>query len=501
MHLGSTQVTKKTTARPLTAAAGLLTALALSACGSTPSEGLQTGSRAGHDAPVHAIEFSGSGRWYQFGQAPNPDLPWPPFDLKAYTAQINYDRPGSLIKISRVQVIEPDRNRPAPLEQRVEQYLSGDRAWNVAATGSAPPALTVQPAAAEERAAEIWATPQGFLKAALAHNAVSEDVNGGKEVTFTVDNKYRYVGFLNGKHQLENVKTWIDNPVLGDTLVETRYSDYKDFDGIQFPGHIVRLQGGYPVLDINVGAVRLNPPVDIAVPAEAAKAPQLAVKPERLAEGVYYLTGGTHHSVAIEQKDHVVVVEAPLNEARSEALIAKVKEIIPDKPIKYIVNTHAHFDHSGGLRTFVDEGATVVTEAANRPYYEKAWAQPRTIRPDRLANSGKTANFETFVDKHVLTDGKRRIELYSIADNSHNDAFIMAYLPREKILVEADAYTPPTAATPLLPKPNPYSVNLYDNITKKLKLKVDHIAALHGPHVATLNDLRAYIGVSQTAKR
>ena len=163
---------------------------------------------------------------------------------------------------------------------------------------------------------------------------------------------------------------------------------------------------------------------------------------EKLADGVYYLKGGSHHSVAIDQRDHIVVVEAPQDEARSLAVIAKVKETIPNKPIRYLVNTHAHFDHSGGLRTYVAEGATIVTHEMNRPYYEQAWAAPRTLNPDRLAKANKPATFETFTDKHVLTDGRRTIEIHQIAGSGHNDAFAMVYLPAEKILIEVDAWAP-----------------------------------------------------------
>jgi glyoxylase-like metal-dependent hydrolase (beta-lactamase superfamily II) len=287
--------------------------------------------------------------------------------------------------------------------------------------------------------------------------------------------------------------------VLGDTLVETRYSNYRDFGGIQFPGHISRSQGGYRVLDIDVAEVKVNPPVSITVPQEAAKAPAVKVTSNKLAKGVYYLTGGTHHSVAIDQKDHIVLIEAPQNEQRSLALIARLKEVIPNKPIKYLINTHAHFDHAGGLRTFVDAGATIVTSEPNQAYYETVWAAPHTLNPDRLANSKKPAHFETFTDKHILSDGKRRIEIHTLAGNSHNDAFAAVYLPEEKILIEADAYTPTAANVPLPASPNPYSVNLYDNI-RKLKLDVDKIAALHGPRVATLDDLRAAIGLQTSAR-
>jgi len=242
-----------------------------------------------------------------------------------------------------------------------------------------------------------------------------------------------------------------------------------------------------------VSAVTANPTVNITAPAEANAAPApVAVTVEKLANGVYFLKGGTHHSVAIDQKDHIVVVEGPQNEARSSAVIAKVKETIPNKPIKYLVNTHAHFDHSGGVRTFVDEGATIVTHQDNKPYYQKAWDAPHTINPDKLAQSKKTATFETFGDKHVLTDGSRTIEIYKIAGGGHNDAFAMVYLPKEKILIEGDAYTPLAANAPPPAAANPFAVNLDENITR-LKLDVKQIAPLHGPGVATMADLKAFI--------
>jgi glyoxylase-like metal-dependent hydrolase (beta-lactamase superfamily II) len=462
-------------------------------------QGLQAASEASGADNVKSIEFSGTGRWYQFGQAPNPDSSWPPFDLKNFTADINYDTVSARVQITRSQTVESGRLRPAPVEQKVDQYVSGGTAWNVAAAGNAAPAPSAQPAAVEERLAEIWASPQGFLKAAKANNATSQAADNGTEVSFSIADKYRYVGTINANNQLERVQTWIDNPVLGDTLVETRYSDYKDFGGIRFPAHIVRSQGGYPVLDINVSAVKANPAVDIAVPQQVVKAPAVVVTVNKLADGVYYLTGGTHHSVAIDQRDHIVLVEAPQNEERSQAVIAKLKETIPNKPVKYLINTHAHFDHAGGLRTFVDEGATIVTLQPNQPYYEKVWAAPHTINPDRLAKSLKPAHFESFTGKHVLSDGKRNIEIHSIDGNSHNDAFALVYLPNEKILIEADAYTPTAANVPPPAKPNPYSVNLCQNIYK-LKLDVDKIAALHGPRVVTLADLRTAIGKSAAVK-
>ncbi len=480
-------------------AVGLMFALTAVGCSHQAIEAENDAAHPKH-AKVKSLKFSGTGRWFQFGQAPNPDLPWPPFELKTYAAELNFDTASSVVKLTRSQIIEAGRNRPEPVAQRVEQYLNAKTAWNIAATGNAPAATTPQPTAIEERAAEIWSTPQGFLQAVLANPSSTEDAaDGSKLVSFTLEGKYKYQGKLNAKHELENVKTWIDNPVLGDTLIETQYSEYKDFAGIQFPAHIVRIQGGFPVLDLKVDSVAVNTDVGVPPPPAEAKVPAIQVKAEQLADGVYYLTGGTHHSVAIAQKDHIVLVEAPQNEARSEAVINKLKEIIPNKPIKYLINTHAHFDHSGGLRTFVDAGATIITESANQAYYQKIWQAPHTLNPDKLSQSHKAANIDSFTHKYVLSDGKRKIELHSIAGNSHNDAFILVYLPKEKILIEADAYTPLAANAPLPSKANPYAVNLDENI-QKLKLKVDKIAALHGPNVVTLADLKTYIGKAATAK-
>jgi len=473
-----------------------LIAVTTLACG--PRAGtLEAAGEALGVAQMNSIEISGTGRWYQFGQAPAPTLAWPQFDVSSYTATVNYATPAARVQMTRLQTIEPGRVRPAPVEARPDQYVSGSTAWNLAvpagSPANTPPAAQPQPVAVEERVMEIWTTPHGFLKAAAANNATSTPASGGSEVTFTVGGKNKYVGIINGQNEVAVVRTWIDNPILGDTEVEFTYSDYRDFGGVRFPSRIVRVQGGHPVLDITVSGVKANAAAELTVPAGAnAAAPPITVAVETLASGVYYLTGGTHHSVAIDQKDHIVVVEAPQTEARSLAVIAKVKETIPNKPIKYLINTHVHFDHSGGLRTYVDEGATIVTHEMNKPYYEQAWAAPRTINPDRLAQSKKAATFETFTDKKVLTDGSRSIEIHQIAGGGHNDAFAMIYLPKEKVLVEGDAFTPLAANAPPPATVNPYSVNLNDNI-QRLKLDVKQIAALHGPRVTTMADLRAFI--------
>jgi len=145
------------------------------------------------------------------------------------------------------------------------------------------------------------------------------------------------IGALTADHLVEKVETWVDNEVLGDMHVEVIYSDYKDFGGFKFPTRIVQKQGGHPVLDLTVTDAKSNVSLEVAAPEGAP--PTTQVISEKIADGAWYLTGGRHHSVALEFVDHLVVVEAPLNEERSNAVIAEVRKSAPGKPVRYLINT------------------------------------------------------------------------------------------------------------------------------------------------------------------
>jgi glyoxylase-like metal-dependent hydrolase (beta-lactamase superfamily II) len=151
-------------------------------------------------------------------------------------------------------------------------------------------------------------------------------------------------------------------------LVEAEYSGYKDFQGVRFPARIVQKADGFPALDIAVTAVAANRPVDITVPTAVRNAPamQPTVNAQRLADGVFWLTGGSHHSLVIEMRDHIVLVDTPNGEARALAVIAKAKALMPGKPIRHVIVMHHHWDHIGGIRTAIDEGATIATYESNR---------------------------------------------------------------------------------------------------------------------------------------
>jgi glyoxylase-like metal-dependent hydrolase (beta-lactamase superfamily II) len=444
---------------------------------------------------LKSIQYSGSGSTFAPGQSPNPNAPWPRFNAKSSIRTINYDTVSMRDEILRTQAENPPRGgggQPVIGEQRQMLFVSGTYAWNQ--TGE----TTTPNWGVADREYQLWLTPHGVIKAAIAHNATAQTkTEGGKKLTiiaFTVPGKFKANLLVNENNLVEKVESWHTNPVLGDVLTETTYADYKAFDGVQFPTKISQKQGGFPSLDLTVSEVTPNAPADIQVPDNVRQA-VVQVKLDKAADGVWYVTGGSHHSVVVEMKDHLVVIEGPQNDARATAVIDGVKKVIPNKPIKYVVNSHHHFDHAGGLGAFVAEGAIIITHDVNKAFFEQSFAAPRTVQPDTLAKSGKKVTVEGVKDKRVLSDDTRTIELHHIQGNMHADGLLMAYLPKEKFLVEADVFNPPAPNTPPPAQPHPAQVNLHDNIGG-LKLEVDRILPLHG-RIVSLSELLKAIGKAQ----
>jgi glyoxylase-like metal-dependent hydrolase (beta-lactamase superfamily II) len=455
----------------------LLLVIPLSIAAQDAKTALQAASKAMGD--VKSIQYSATGHLYALGQAYSPTSAWPQNNITSYTRTIDYGSRASREELTQVEPTPPRLGGAAPFagEQKQTNLVSGQYAWNQA--GSA-----VQPAvaAAEERKIQIWLTPHGFLKAAMENNATAKKGAGGTIVSFTIA-KFKVNGTIDNQNMVIRTETWIANPVLGDMPVETTYSDYKDFNGVKFPTSIVQKQGGYPVFDLAVTSVQPNAKLDLPVPegARTTALPPVKVTSQKMGDGIWMLAGGTHNSVLVEYPTYLVMIEAPLDEARSIAVITEAKKMVPNKPIKYLINTHHHFDHSGGMRTYVSEGSTIITHEMNKTYYERVWKVPHTIEPDRLAQNPKEPTFITIKSKYTLADGGRSLEIYPLEGDTHNAGLMMVYMPKEKILVEADDFSWP-AGTRAGPRYHQNNVNLYRNI-QRLKLDVKTIAPIHGEPV------------------
>jgi glyoxylase-like metal-dependent hydrolase (beta-lactamase superfamily II) len=474
--------------RTLVIAVGLALLWSVQASAQNAKAALDAASAALGATDLRSIEFSGRGFDFMFGQGYDGGSPWPRFGVPRYSVAIDYATPAIRDDRTRIQVQNPPLGggfQPIVGELRQIWVMSGTRAWNMVGQNAVPaePERDLR-TAVEGRLGQIWLTPHGFIKAALAGNASArtENARGISKtiVSFTALNKFKIEGTLNEQHMVEWIQLWFDNPLLGDTTFEASFSAYKDFGGIKFPTRIVQREGGYPVLDVTITDVKPNSPVSIEVPPNimAMKPPEPhVIKPDKLAEGVWSLAvDARDHSVAIEFKDHIVVVEAPDSEELSVPAIDAIKKLIPGKPIRYVVNTHSHVDHSGGLRTYAAEGATIVTQRDNIPYYEQVWAYSRTIKPDRLAKSARKPVFEGVVGSRIFSDGSRQLIVYHYAGNMHNAGMLMVYLPKEKILIEADSYYPPPPNTSPAGVPN--LVHFYEAV-ERLRLDVELVVPIH----------------------
>ena len=352
---------------------------------------------------------------------------------------------------------------------------------------------------------ELYLTPWGFLKGAAENNATASRrrVDGRRYTvlswspTVKAPSGKNYVinGYVNEKNLVDRVETWLGDNLMGDMHVVATYTGWKDFGGTMSPSKIVQTRGGWPFFEVDVTAAKANPP-DLAAlvpppPAPAGRggpgaggaagpggaAPALTVTSEKLGDGLYRLTtgAGSYDSVVVEFKDHIMILEAGQGEARALAYIAEAKKLVPNKPIRYVMNTHPHSDHTGGLPAMVAEGATIITHKNNEAFFEKGLNTPRTLLNDTLAKNPKKARIESVAVKKVYSDGTRTVEMYHIDPVPHSNGLMIAFIPREKILFQGD-FSLPAAGQPA----NDHIKALVP-ILEKLNLDFDRYLPVHAP--------------------
>ena len=459
-----------------------LAALAIFATTSTPKDAAKDAgdvvNKVAKDlgaSDLKTIQYTGSGFAYAFGQSYLPGGTYPQFYAK-YSRAIDFDKKLSREETVRTQFENPPRGgggQPLYREARGVAVSGENSAWGGGA---------------------VELTPQGWAKAAMDSNPATKaaKVNGkpGTLVSF-VHGKYKIEGYVDSQNLLEKVDTWTPNPILGDMLIETTFSDYRDFRGIKFPTKIAQSQGGHPVLEITVSDVQPNATVNIQPPGNP---PATHVESQKIGDGVWYLAGTPDpNAMAVEFKNYVVIIESSVTEPRALANIAEVKRLVPNKPIQYHINSHHHSDHAAGLRAFVAEGSTIITHESNKDYYQKIVLKaPHALDPDRLAQEPKPAKFIWVKEKYELSDGDRTLDVYWVHDAGHTSNLLMSYLPKERILFITDIFNQFGEPRPNDPPPGivtPYYAALGDNL-KRLNLDPVLIAPSHGRQAVSADVLK-----------
>lgn len=429
----------------------------------------------GHEAinALKTISIEGAGVNYNLGQDMKPEAATQTFEISEYSRQIDAEAGRQVVQ----QVRTPDfAYFQGPQPQKQIQVLDRDVAFNVGENGQA---ARLADRAERDRRMEFVHHPAIAVKMATSPQVSIANVRATgamRQADFT-SNDRTWTMSIDAAGLPLSISNKAYHANLGDVVITTTFADYQETNGIKLPARLATKVDDFTTAEIRVTKQAFNTPFNGAevlkganLKPNAAATPQVTV--EKLGNGVWLLAGQSHHSVLVEFADHLMLIEAPQSEARTLAVIATAKETVPNKPITQLVTTHHHFDHTAGMRAAIAEGTTVITQTGNKEWVENMARRPHTLSPDSLTKNATRLVVETVDDEKTITAGPQTVVLYHVAGNPHSDTMLMAYIPRDRLLIEVDAFSPGSAV-------QPYAPNLLENIQKR-NLRVDKIVPLHG---------------------
>lgn len=473
---------------PVLALAATLAALAvLSGCASTPTPVDAAGLIARAEAALGSstmstLSYRGRGSSVAVGQTHEPDAPPQVLQMRVHSRAMHFDERAYREEFIRSPAAaapdEAGNASPEAGETRGVVLARQAFSWDVVGVAVAPAQTSWV-----SRMHDMWlSTPQGALKAAGRHGAKAGRRWAGLRpmdtLSFEVPGQFSATLMLERDGRVARIDSVLPDPLRGDVTVRTDFIDYRQRGKLLFPQQIVQHQDGVRVLDVQVGSVALDGSVEITVPDNVRTSGNAPVV-ELLADRVWLLAGGTHHSVLIEQATQLVLVEAPLDDERGRALLGAARRLADAKPLGVVVSTHHHLDHVGGLRVMAAEGATLFSGAAAKSWLEASLRRPLTQRPDPLGERAEPPKVQAVAERRVFDDAERTVEVHVLRDSPHAAGMLMVWLPQQQLLIQADAWTPglPGADPPTQPEPD--LINLLDNL-QRLGIKPLRVVPLHG---------------------
>jgi glyoxylase-like metal-dependent hydrolase (beta-lactamase superfamily II) len=280
--------------------------------------------------------------------------------------------------------------------------------------------------------------------------------------------------------------------IEGDSEFDAMFTDWRDLNGAKWPGRVQTFLQGMRVHDIRFSNVTANPTLaadQFTIPqaqlASAARPADPRITPfqwiiRRSVNGFYYdadamyvddgdqmkmvdigrdvslAMGNTHNTVFIATNTYLIALEAPNDDGQAKQAIALAKQRFPGKPIRYLVLTHHHVDHVGGMRTFAAEGATLVFgrgTAPNIQYYRRQLGNTQDLNWNKPAMPNDNPELIEVEGKWTVNDGGREFSAFEI-DNPHSTGMLLGWLPDQKMAFNTDLWIttpePPTSSNPNL---------------------------------------------------
>lgn len=433
---------------------------------------------------VRSLVLEGTGENLQFGQNHTP-FAETKFEVTSFRRVYDFQNRRWFQDQTRVPRFPTANTNP----QRQRAGLDGAPngvAYNI---GTNDVMARASDQVAADRMHEFVLHPIGFVKAAAAPGTtVGEEAAGANHRRVRIEAAgTRYAMVVDTRTSLPTrIERVVYQPMLGDVMMAVELADWKTVDGLQLPMRLTqKYENLFTLADLRLTGAQVNAdPGNIAatdsiravvVQATPPAPPNVVV--DTIAPGVWSVAGQSHHTIAIEQSNGVVLVEAPQSEARTLAAIGAARALRPDKAANVLINTHHHFDHAGGLRAAISQGFTIVTHDGNRDFYERVvFPRRHSIQQDRLSQNPKPMRLMPVTDRYVRADSMRPIEVYAVPSD-HSGSMLVVYLPNERILIQADLYNPPgpNAVNPVFP----FAKALVENVQRR-GLAVDRVVGIHG---------------------